>query len=104
VPDAQAEVDLWALRADLRERMIRESESGGEPLRKHFHPSLRPVAHGGGSPGVGRGARTSSRLRVGVPAGHSGLGVSGLAAAGAWRAEVPSAWRVPVPGQPFHLP
>lgn len=40
VPDLQAEADLWDLRAGLQERMLRESERGGDPLPKGFHQSL----------------------------------------------------------------
>ncbi|MGY5099466.1 hypothetical protein [Streptomyces sp. 900105245] len=40
VPDLQAEADLWDLRADLQERMLRESQSDGTPLPKGFHQSL----------------------------------------------------------------
>ncbi|MGA4979291.1 hypothetical protein [Streptomyces cinereoruber] len=40
VPDLQAEADLWDLRVDLQERMIRESEQDGTPLPVGFHQSL----------------------------------------------------------------
>ncbi|MCX4429597.1 hypothetical protein [Streptomyces mirabilis] len=40
VPDLQAEADLWDLSADLQERMLRESERGGDPLPQGFHQSL----------------------------------------------------------------
>ncbi|WP_330346678.1 hypothetical protein OG858_47070 (plasmid) [Streptomyces europaeiscabiei] len=40
VPDPQAEADLLDLRADLQERMLRESERGGDPLPRGFHQSL----------------------------------------------------------------
>ncbi|MFF0170211.1 hypothetical protein [Streptomyces prasinus] len=40
VPDLQTEADLWDLSADLQERMLRESECGGDPLPKGFHQSL----------------------------------------------------------------
>ncbi|MER6162705.1 hypothetical protein ABT147_45755 [Streptomyces sp. NPDC001868] len=40
VPDPQAEADLLDLRADLQERMLRESERGGDPLPRDFHQSL----------------------------------------------------------------
>lgn len=40
VPDPQMEADLWDLSADLQERMLRESERGGDPLPKLFHQSL----------------------------------------------------------------
>ncbi|MFC9595771.1 hypothetical protein ACFTUC_38995 [Streptomyces sp. NPDC056944] len=40
VPDLQAEADLWDLRANLQERMLRESEQGEGSLPHGFHKSL----------------------------------------------------------------
>ncbi|MFD7233611.1 hypothetical protein [Streptomyces sp. NPDC059881] len=40
MPDPQAEADLWDLRADLQEQLIRESERGGDPLPPTLHQSL----------------------------------------------------------------
>ncbi|MFE5406393.1 hypothetical protein ACFQ9Z_34745 [Streptomyces sp. NPDC056580] len=40
VPDLKAEADLWDLSADLQERMLRESERGGDLVPDFIHQNL----------------------------------------------------------------
>ncbi|MGW7314825.1 hypothetical protein [Streptomyces sp. NPDC054865] len=71
VPDPYAEADLWEFHAELRERMIRESERGGLPLH-HAIDYPQEAARSRARAAALREAADRANIRNAQPAGPGG--------------------------------